>query len=171
MMRGPSRDASHDGASTEARAERGAGTKRGGIPNAHARVSAKRRVPKLLLLLHLLALAIVTVVCAGIASPAPAIASPAAPLEVVAPDSANAVRALARQSPHPSRDCAARPADAAEADIDDDGETPFGVADDPAPAFKDVWLQRRPAPAWRGEPRSDTSRLAIGSCRPRGPPT
>jgi hypothetical protein len=129
-----------------------------------------RRVPELLRLLHVLALAIVAVVCAGIASPAPGIACQAARSEVAARDSASAVRALAPQPSRPWRYLDAVEADLDDDDIDDDRDRQSDVADDPATTFRGVGLPSKLDRALRGDAPIDTSRFAIGSCRPRGPP-
>src|SRR6478752_3599927 len=89
MITGPSRDASHDGTATEASSDRlRCGSARELRLARHH--GTQNRVPEVLRLLHLLALAIVTVVCAGIASPGRGTASLAAPIAVAAHDSAGA---------------------------------------------------------------------------------
>lgn len=170
MIRGLSRAASHDGRSTEATPERGAGTK----PAVSMELGSSR-VPGILRLLQLLVLAIVTVVCAGVTSPARAIASLAPSIEVAAHDSADAERrGMAPEPPQQRRHDIARPVvdlDAVEADIDDDGDPLPDVADDRPAAFRGVCLPRRPGRPLRVEPQVDTSRLAFGRGLPRGPPT
>src|SRR4051812_34377340 len=108
MLRGPSRDGSDDGRSAETTPARG----RRAAPTVRA-----------VRLLHLLAFAIVTVVCAGLTSPARGIVNVAAPIAVAARDGANAVRwGLSPQPSHQWRDAAHPLLDlkAIEADLDDD---------------------------------------------------
>jgi hypothetical protein len=205
MVGVPSSNASDDGPSAEAAPERGAGTKRpvsvefgldrprpdrlrhGSAPAirftrhqiAHRRPGIhgpKNRVPEMLRLLHLLALAIATVVCAGITSPGRGIANLAAPIEVAAADSANAARCALAAEPSPQqwRDRAPRPLaedlQAVESDSDD-GDTRCELADDAAVAFRRISFPREPGRALRGEPEIDASRFAIDTGLPRGPPT
>jgi hypothetical protein len=144
-----------------------------------SRDASHGRVPELLRLLHLRALAIVTVVCGGCRSPARGTASLAASVAVAAHDGASAVRwAAAPQASrqwHQRRDEDLRPdADlgAVEADLDeDDRETLTGVADEPASPVSSVWPPRKPRRGLRVEPQNDTSRFAAGTGLPRGPPT
>jgi hypothetical protein len=129
--------------------------------------------PAMLRLLQWLAIAIATLVCADIARPGHGIASLGPAIEVAASDVANAVqRASAPQRSHYWRDGAARPVLALEvldSDIDG-GDALYDVADGAATGFKGVSFPRESGRALRCQPRIDTSRFAIGTGLPRGPP-
>ena len=132
-------------------------------------------MPEIVRLLQCLALAIATVVCAGITSPGQGIANLAAPVDVAAPDSASAVRWASPSEPLRQwrNRAAARPAGdlKAVAAESDDGDPRPELADDAASAFEAASFPREPARASRDEPRTDTSRFAISTGLPRGPPT
>lgn len=173
MTLGLSRAASHDGRSTEAG---GAGaTPPGTVELGFDVPRPKGHVPAVLRLLRLLTLALVTIVVAGIASPPRDTASLAGSIAVAAHDSANAVqRALAPQPAHHRRPPVTQPVaglEAEEADLDDDRDALYEVADDRAATFKGVWLARKPGRGLRVDPQIDTSRFAAGTGLPRGPPT
>jgi len=200
MNRGPARDASHDDPSTEAPPERGAATTRT-VPAApgfdglrpaplrsaseaatrftrrlHASKSVTDRMPSIVRSLHLLLLAIISIVCAGSTCPGPASASPLAAIHVVAPDGAIAAR-LASAAPQPShqwRRSAAHATvdrDPIEIDDNDDRDTRGELAADSPVAFEDVWLPGELGRAPRREPRDGTPRFAVTTGSPRGPPS
>lgn len=159
MVGASSRNASHDGPPAEASLERGA--KRDTTPS---------RVPQLLRLLRHLAVLVVTLACAGIASPERARAS----LTEAATESASTPRVGSRpETFHHLRDGAPRRAvelGDLESDLDD-GDTHCDVAEDPAQAFSGASFPRSPCRAWRGEPQHHAMRFAISTGLPRGPPT
>lgn len=163
MTMGTSRDALHVSPSAERAPRRDVGAKR--------RVDTPRVGP-MRRLLHILALAVVTLVCAGITSPARSIANPAAPIDVAASDGSNAARAgLARQPAHLWHG-ARRVFDVkvAEAEIEDDDRHPLSdTSEDPAVPVRGSF-PRNTGRASRSAPQSDTSRFAIGTGLPRGPP-
>lgn len=135
----------------------------------------QKRAPEMLRLLHLLALAIMAVFCAGMATPARTIVT-AAPLLVAAPDTANAVRWASAPSLSPQWGNAGRPlvnlkavATENDRDDDDDDDAQSDVADDAA-ACRGVCFPRDPGRASRGAAQIDRLRLAIGTGLPRGPP-
>lgn len=131
------------------------------------------RVSALLKLLHLLAFAILTVVCAGLASDGRDIASLATRTEVTALRGGDtAAWALANQPVHQWQDGAASVVrDALEAEDldDDDGDARFHDRVDEGRAFTRVGSARGAGRALR-EALSDPSRFAMGRGLPRGPP-
>ena len=200
MIMGLSRAVSHDGRSTEGRGVgiAASGTVELGLdsprpdrprhpvtpglrfaphPVADRRggLRPKRHVRDVLRLLHLLTLAILTIVGAGIASPARGTTTLAGPVAVAPGDSVHAAkRALAPQPSHQRRHHVTHPAadlDALEADLDDDRDVLPDAAADRTATFTGVWLPRRPSRGLRVDPQTDTSRFASGTGLPRGPPT
>jgi hypothetical protein len=125
--------------------------------------------------LQWLALAIVAIVCAGLAGPAPHIAKLAPSIEVTARDESASVvrRPSAPRWSHYWQAGAVRPVvdlEALASDIDD-GDVLYGVADGVSAGFESVSFPREPAGTLRCQPRVDTSRFALGTGLPRGPPT
>jgi len=121
--------------------------------------------------LRLLVLAIVTLLCAGLASPGPRVASMASLLEVAASDRAATSSHQWRDGGAPrSLDGHALEAELDDDDFDGDTDPPSDLAEARARASVGVLAPREPGQACRDEHRIDRSRFASGSGRPREPP-
>lgn len=161
MVGAPSSNASPAGLSARRANKRGAGT-------------PANRVRAMVRMFHLLAFAILTIVCAGVMSSGRSIATLVASIDVVVSDGANAARwGSAQASPREWCDCAAHPVDdlqAMESDIDDGDDSLCAAADEAAVAASRLAFPRTPGRSLRSEAQIDTSRFAIGTGLPRGPP-
>lgn len=142
-----------------------------GVDRAPAARRGRKVASGLLRLFHLLALGLI-LVCAGVASPARAMASVAATADAVAPDVAEGAR---RASPPRCKDFSAPSVelDALEADDDDDDR----VDDDPLrdvearrAAFRSLWPPHTRGPDLRLAADRPPSRFKTDPGLPRGPP-
>jgi hypothetical protein len=127
----------------------------------------------MLRVLHRLALAIVTLACAGAASPGLSLTAltAAPPIEIAMADSAVLARPMS--APKPVRqweDAAEAPAVDLKAVECDDGDALCDLPEDAILAFAAVPFPREGAPTPRSEQEVDTSRFAMSTGLPRGPP-
>lgn len=124
-------------------------------------------------LLQCLAAAFITLVCAGVASPAQGIGRLAASLDAAGftrADGANTARRAPERS-HSLRDGGTRRVcEVIESDASDD-DALSDAADGTAIVFDGAAFSREPGRAPRCQVRIDTSRFAVGTGLPRGPPT
>ncbi|AKU98298.1 hypothetical protein AKJ09_04962 [Labilithrix luteola] len=129
-------------------------------------------------MLYLLAVAVITVVCAGITTPGRGIAGYPTVAELAGHGVHAARSAMGSQLGQRSRqwrDGVERPVmfrEAVEADVDDDDAHTrcWGIAGAAPVALRGVATPRMPGRALRGEAQSDTSRFAVRRGFPRGPP-
>ena len=134
--------------------------------------SKKLHVRDMRRLLQWLAVVLVTLVCAGFASPGQRITALGASLEVSPPEAATTTQRPPRRqmSHHWLAGTVRLNLETVKEDLDD-GDALFDAVDGAAVGFESVSFPREAGRALRCQPRVDTSRFAVGTGLPRGPPT